>query len=135
MTGLGPLGRAFAQPSLWWAEAAPGHRQRAGHAPALLVLDEPASALDPGRLELAETLQWLRERSGGTVVLVEQDADLVARFADRLVVLVGGKILLDGSPRQLSCAPSGSRPPGWRLPSWPSWPPSSTSGRGPTTAS
>lgn len=70
--------------------------------PPLLVLDEPASALDPGgRVELAKTLQWLRDHSSATIILAEHDPDLVARFADRLVVLVEGHVRLDGSPRDL----------------------------------
>ena len=72
---------------------------------------------------MAQTLQWLREHSGATVVLVEQDADLVARFADRLVVLVDGKVKMDGSPRALFLrdrADRGRRSGAWP---WPSWPP------------
>ena len=70
--------------------------------PPLLVLDEPASALDPrGKVELAETLEWLRDQSSATIILVEQDADLAARFADRVAVLVDGQVRMEGPPREV----------------------------------
>lgn len=70
--------------------------------PPLLVLDEPASALDPrGKVELAETLHWLREHTAATIVMVEQDPDLVLRFADRLAVLVEGQVQMVGAPADL----------------------------------
>src|SRR6185312_2811203 len=72
--------------------------------PEVLVLDEPTAQLDPlGKYEVASAIAALRQDRGTqlTVVMVEQDAELLARFADRVVVLDAGQIVDQGSPRAL----------------------------------
>jgi energy-coupling factor transporter ATP-binding protein EcfA2 len=70
--------------------------------PAMLVLDEPAYALDPvGRLELYKVLRDLKEKHGMTVLLAERDAEEAAAFADRIVLMSGGKLLETGPPREV----------------------------------
>jgi energy-coupling factor transporter ATP-binding protein EcfA2 len=72
--------------------------------PEILVLDEPTAQLDPvGKTEVVEAIQALREQQGTalTVVMIEQDADLLLRFADRVIVLDQGKIKLQGSPHHV----------------------------------
>jgi energy-coupling factor transport system ATP-binding protein len=72
--------------------------------PRLLVLDEPTSGLDPrGRHEVLAAIDRLRrqEDSQMTVVMASQDAEAAARFADRVLVLRQGRIVLDGSPQQV----------------------------------
>ncbi len=65
--------------------------------PAVLVLDEPTSMLDPsGRKEVLEEILRLREL-GKTIILVTHDMT-EALLADRTVVLHQGKVLLTGSP-------------------------------------
>ncbi len=72
--------------------------------PEVLVLDEPTAQLDPiGKFEVASAIATLRRTQGRqlTVVMVEQDAELLAQFADRIVVLDEGKIVDQGSPREV----------------------------------
>ena len=83
-----------------------GQKQRVAIAAALsmrpdmLVLDEPAYALDPvGRLELYSVLKELKHKYGMTVVLAERDAEEAAAFSDRLVLMDDGKIIEAGPPR------------------------------------
>jgi energy-coupling factor transporter ATP-binding protein EcfA2 len=72
--------------------------------PDVLVLDEPTAQLDPrGKFEVASAIEALRREHGRhmTVVMVEQDAELLAQFADRVVVLDAGRIVDDGTPREV----------------------------------
>jgi iron complex transport system ATP-binding protein len=81
-----------------------GQRQRAwlamvlAQATPLLLLDEPASMLDPGhQLELLELIRSLAG-DGRSVVMVLHDLG-AARHADRLVALDRGRVIADGAPR------------------------------------
>jgi energy-coupling factor transport system ATP-binding protein len=74
--------------------------------PRLLVLDEPTSQLDP--IGTREVLQVIKDMSnrGMTVVLAEHKIEWIAEFADRVVTLVGGEILLDGTPAEVLSSPT-----------------------------
>jgi branched-chain amino acid transport system ATP-binding protein len=66
--------------------------------PRLVVLDEPLAGLNSGEAEaLAETILTLH-RGGLTVVLIEHNLGEVLRISQRLVVLVGGRVVADGEP-------------------------------------
>ncbi|OGS42691.1 MAG: hypothetical protein A3K67_04550 [Euryarchaeota archaeon RBG_16_62_10] len=70
--------------------------------PAMLVLDEPAYALDPlGRMELYTVLRGLKENHGMTVVLAERDSEEAAAFSDRIVLMHQGRVVESGSPRDV----------------------------------
>jgi energy-coupling factor transporter ATP-binding protein EcfA2 len=73
--------------------------------PAYLILDEPMGGLDPaGRGEVLAALSELRNQGSGppvTIVMTESDPEAVAVFADRLVILHGGRIALEGPPHVL----------------------------------
>lgn len=70
--------------------------------PKVLVLDEPTAGLDPrGRDELLAQLKQLHSKSGMTVILVSHSMEDIARVATRLVVLNGGKVVADGTPRSV----------------------------------
>jgi iron complex transport system ATP-binding protein len=92
-------------------------------APRLLLLDEPAANLDPQwQLRLMELLRTLTRSRGAAVVAALHDLDLAARFADRLMLMDGGRIAADGVPRALIDGPQlrsvfGIRPgaQGWEL--------------------
>ena len=69
--------------------------------PDCLVLDEPTAMLDPqGRREVMETIRRLNRENGMTVVLITHYME-EAVDADRIVVMEGGRILLDGTPREV----------------------------------
>ncbi|GAA4535717.1 MULTISPECIES: ABC transporter ATP-binding protein [Nonomuraea] len=67
--------------------------------PRLLLLDEPTSGLGQRETELLrEVLLGLVRRHELTVILVEHDVDFVMGLADRVVCLVQGAVLADGTP-------------------------------------
>lgn len=67
--------------------------------PGILVLDQPAAALDPaGRAQVYENLGRLCADSGKTIVLVESRLSEVAPFASRFILLDQGRIVRDASP-------------------------------------
>ena len=69
--------------------------------PKVLVLDEPTSQMDPiGTREVFGVIRTMAEK-GMTVILVEHKVEWIANFADRVVALHEGKILLDGKPRDV----------------------------------
>jgi branched-chain amino acid transport system ATP-binding protein len=66
----------------------------------LLLLDEPLAGLD--LRESAELVAMLRElRLAATILLVEHDMDAVFRLADRISVLVDGRVIATGSPQDV----------------------------------
>jgi energy-coupling factor transporter ATP-binding protein EcfA2 len=70
--------------------------------PRMIVLDEPAYALDPvGRIELYGLLRRLKEGFGMTVVIAEHSVEEATLFCDRAVVLREGRVLRDGRPREV----------------------------------
>jgi iron complex transport system ATP-binding protein len=85
-----------------------GERQRAVLARALaqdapvLLLDEPTSALDVGRAQQAlELVDELRREQGLTVLAAMHDLTLAGQYADRLVLLDGGRIVAEGRPPEV----------------------------------
>ena len=83
-----------------------GQKQRAAIAatlamrPAILVLDEPLSDLDPvGAQEVLATLRRLASAGDTGIVVIEHRVDEVAPWADRVVLMDDGRIVLDQPPR------------------------------------
>ncbi len=69
--------------------------------PKVLVLDEPTSQMDPaGTREVFGLIRSLAER-GMTVIMAEHKVEWVAAFADRVVALYNGEILLSGKPGEV----------------------------------
>ena len=67
-----------------------------------MILDEPAAGLDPrGRQEIFSQIAALRQARGITIVLVSHSMEDIAQYAQRIVVLNGGRIAFDGAPRQV----------------------------------
>jgi len=73
--------------------------------PQVLVLDEPTSQLDP--LGSREVFAVIRElsRQGMTVVMAEHKLEWVATFADRVLVLADGQLVLSGPPAEVLTSP------------------------------
>jgi len=70
--------------------------------PDVMVLDEPTSFLDPlGAQRIFEVINELNKNLGITVVLVEHRLDLAARYADHVIIMDEGKVMLDGKPREI----------------------------------
>ena len=68
--------------------------------PRVIVMDEPTAMLDPsGRAEVMAAVSRLNRETGMTVVLITHHMDEAAQ-ADRVIVMQGGKVALDGTPRQ-----------------------------------
>ncbi len=69
--------------------------------PECIVLDEPTAMLDPqGRREVMDTIVKLNREKKITIILITHYMDEAA-LADRLVVLDGGKILTEGTPKEV----------------------------------
>ncbi len=67
--------------------------------PEVLILDEPTSDLDPaGKQEIIATVRALRDRHELTVVLVEQDPEILAHFCDRIALIDEGRVELVAKP-------------------------------------
>jgi energy-coupling factor transporter ATP-binding protein EcfA2 len=70
--------------------------------PEVIVLDEPTSFLDPLTAKRIFEVIWeLNKTLGLTVVLVEHRLDLTAKYADHIIVMEGGKVVLDGEPHEI----------------------------------
>ncbi|MGN0401797.1 MAG: energy-coupling factor transporter ATPase [Acetatifactor sp.] len=89
-------------------ELSGGQKRRAAIAgvlamkPEVLVLDEPTAGLDPkGRDEILHQIKELQEETGMTVVLVSHSMEDVAEYVDRIVVMNRGKVMYDGTPREV----------------------------------
>lgn len=70
--------------------------------PQVLVLDEPCAGLDPrGREEIMGLIKNLHRESGTTIVMVSHSMDDVASFAERVIVMNHGTVVMDGEPRDV----------------------------------
>jgi len=77
------------------------------HDPPLLILDEPTAGLDVAtRAELHALMQELREQ-GRTIILATHDMAEAEKLADRVSILLRGKIVATGSPIELTATGSG----------------------------
>jgi oligopeptide/dipeptide ABC transporter ATP-binding protein len=76
-------------------------------APALLIADEPTTALDATvQAQILELLQKLREETGMSMLLIAHDLALVGEVADEIVVLYAGVVVERGPARQILEAPA-----------------------------
>ena len=67
--------------------------------PEILVLDEPMAGLDPaGREEIMDNLLAYHRKTGASLVIVTHSMDDAAKYADRMIVLTGGEVALEGCP-------------------------------------
>ena len=77
------------------------------HKPQVLFLDEPTAGLDVGsRTELHTLMQELRDQ-GATIILATHDMAEAEKMTDRVAILLRGKIVATGSPRELTATGAG----------------------------
>ena len=70
--------------------------------PEVLVLDEPTAGLDPkGRFEMMEMFYKLHKEQNLTIVLVTHQMNDVSDYANHVVVVEAGKIVKEGSPKEV----------------------------------
>ena len=70
--------------------------------PSMLILDEPAAGLDPkGRDDLMEMLTRLNKEQHTTVLMVTHSMEDAASYADRVLVMQKGELVLDGPTREV----------------------------------
>jgi energy-coupling factor transport system ATP-binding protein len=70
--------------------------------PRILIFDEPTCGLDPATArEFLAKIRELRDQGEVTVILVSHDMESVVQLADRIYVIVQGRAVLEGTPRQI----------------------------------
>jgi len=70
--------------------------------PDILILDEPTAGLDPkGRDEIFDLISKMHETQKNTVVLVSHSMEDVAKYVERIIVMNGGEVMLDGVPSEV----------------------------------
>ena len=67
--------------------------------PEVLILDEPTAGLDPvGRQEILDNIESYRKARNATIMMVSHSMEDVARLTDRLLVMNGSRLAMDGVP-------------------------------------
>ena len=67
--------------------------------PEILILDEPTAGLDPeGREDILLNIERYRQAKNATIMMVSHSMSDVARLAQRLLVMSGAKLVMDGTP-------------------------------------
>lgn len=70
--------------------------------PEVLILDEPTAGLDPvGRAEILGNIEAYRKAKNATIMMVSHSMEDVARLTDRLLVLCGSRLVMDGTPAEV----------------------------------
>ena len=70
--------------------------------PKVLILDEPTAGLDPsGRAEVLGNIEAYRKAKNATVMMVSHSMTDVARLTQRLLVMNGSHLAMDGTPREV----------------------------------
>lgn len=75
--------------------------------PALVIADEPFTALDPIRVvELAALFRNLKERTGASFLVISHSPGVLARIADTVLVMSDGRVVEQGSPVKIFRTPA-----------------------------
>ena len=70
--------------------------------PQVLILDEPTAGLDPaGRDEILGLISKMHKELGITIILVSHSMDGVAQYVDRILVMNGGQVMYDDTPKEV----------------------------------
>ncbi len=99
-------------PEVWPKYLTKGERQRLALAsvvamdPEVLIVDEPTTGLDwVESLQILDYLERLRNEHGKTIVIITHDMNIVSLYARRVVVMAGGRVVGDGTPREIFSQP------------------------------
>jgi oligopeptide transport system ATP-binding protein len=77
-----------------------------GCAPSLIIADEPTTALDVTvQAQILDLLKQITQETGTALMLITHDLGVVARYADRVVVMYGGRIVETAPARELYKSP------------------------------
>ena len=71
----------------------------------VLVIDEPTSQPDPQSTDDVFEIIKLMKSMGKTVVLVEHKMEQIAEYADQIIVLDGGQVVMEGTPKEVFSDP------------------------------
>ena len=72
------------------------------HDPAVLILDEPFTELDPyNRMRIRSLIRTLRDDHGKTVIITSNDTNEIDAIADRIAIIEEGRLLTVGTPKEL----------------------------------
>ena len=70
--------------------------------PKVLILDEPTAGLDPAsKHDMLEVIKRLRQERNLIVVFVSHNMKDIAELSDRIIVMNGGKLVMNGSPKEV----------------------------------
>lgn len=70
--------------------------------PQLLIMDEPTSNLDPiGKQEVFGMATTLNQDYGMTVIVIEHEVEVLAKYADRIIAMDEGSVVANGSPAEI----------------------------------
>lgn len=70
--------------------------------PEVLILDEPTAGLDPaGRDDILDLIRKLHDERKITVIVVSHSMEDMGKYAERLIVMNGGTVFLDGTPKEV----------------------------------
>ena len=70
--------------------------------PEILILDEPTAGLDPvGRAGILANIEAYRKAKNATIMMVSHSMEDVARLTDRLLVMNGSRLAMDGTPAEV----------------------------------
>lgn len=69
--------------------------------PEIIIFDEPTAALDPMNASMLEIVLQKLSDEGKTIMISTHDVDFAYRWAERIIVFCGGKIIADGTPLEI----------------------------------
>lgn len=84
-----------------------GQRQRVSLAsvmvmdPEILIIDEPTSQLDPQATEEVFKIINIMKQKGKTIILVEHKIELIAEYADWVILVEDGKVVMEGKSKEI----------------------------------
>lgn len=97
---------------VWPRYLTKGERQRLALAsvvamePEILIVDEPTTGLDwLESLQILDYLERLRREKGKTILIITHDMNIVSLYAKRVVVMANGRVVGEGTPREVFSQP------------------------------